>query len=161
MKHLHQLPSNTFLKTVPSQQGLNRPRPSFTSFWTHVHARGVGNPALSPAFHTAHQLGPLPSASLLGKRHQLCGTTCHFGEAPKIRAPPFFPSRIRRASASRWLKGTPVGITGHRKGSGWHIFADFFSGPCGGDRTAQPGRKISPIRSTWRLLRHSFSWFLV
>lgn len=90
MKHLHQLPSNTFLKTVPSQQGLNRPQPSFTSFWTHVHARGVGNPALSPAFHTAHQLDPLPSASLLGKRHQLRGTTCHFGEAPKIRAPPFF-----------------------------------------------------------------------
>ena len=92
MKHLHQLPSNTFLKTVPSQQGLNRPQPSFTSFWTHVHARGVGNPALSPAFHTAHQLGPLPSASLLGKRHQLCGTTCHFGEAPKIRAPHFSES---------------------------------------------------------------------
>lgn len=161
MKHLHQLPSNTFLKTVPSQQGLNRPQPSFTSFWTHVHARGVGNPALSPAFHTAHQLGPLPSASLLGKRHQLCGTTCHFGEAPARSGLPHFcridsvglglkaaerhPGRHHRTSERVWLT---------------HL-RRLFSGPCGGDRTAQPGRKISPIRSTWRLLRHSFSWFLV
>ena len=152
MKHLHQLP-DSLLKTVPSQQGLNRPQPSFTIFLDSCPRKRCFS-AFHPHFHTALSLA---FGKFAGQKTSTLGHGTRV-PPPKIRAP---------APTSRLFRHRGFHQPDFGKGLADELgrhFGSALNGPAlamwrsaqSGFSSAQPGRiKIQQIRSHGEC--HSFS----